>query len=683
MIIELLLLSGIFYTSTKTLKKKSTETALKPYDNKTDEKADISEAERRMAQMLGSEKEQQALKLTNKREITSAGIGLGLATIGAITFPPISFLSVPFLVYSGRNVFLKSFQLIKEGKFSTESLITITLFGAILLKRFFIANLIAFLVRYATYLANKITDDTRANLESLFGEHPTHVWILVNTVETKITFDELKVADIVIVQSSEMIPADGVVINGMASIDQHILTGEANPVEREKGDEVFASTLVLSGKIYIEVQKAGKDCTVGKIADILNKTVDFKSSTQLRSEAFSKGLVTPTLIASALAIPIIGFGGALAVVNAHPKNKIMLIAPLTVLNYLNIASKNGVLIKDGRSLELLNKVDTIVFDKTGTLTETQPHVGQIFCCRKGQEDRVLAYAAAAEYKQAHPLAHAIIKAAEEAELTLPEVEHSECHLGYGVLVHRKKESIHVGSERFMEVSKIKIPPKIAEHQKACLKEGYSLVMVAINKKIIGAIELKPTVRPEVKKIIQDLKARSAITSTYIISGDHEAPTKKLAEEIGIDHYFAETLPTDKSDLIEKLKEEGRFVCYIGDGINDAIALKTAQVSISLSGASTIATDTAQIVLMNQGISHLNMLFDLAEDFNKNMDKTFNILLTPAAIGIGGVFLLGFGLPQTLFLNMGGLFLGMGNAMRPRVFDPLKNQDAVADRNEET
>ena len=683
MIIELLLLSGIFYSSTKTLKKKNTEIALQSEENETSEKKDISEAERRMAQMLGSEKEQQALKLTNQAEIISAGIGLSLATTGIFIFPPLSLLSVPFLVYSGRNVFLKSFQLIKEGKFSTESLITITLFGAILLKRFFIANLIAFLVRYATFLANKITDDTRANLESLFGQHPSHVWILVDTVETEITFDELKVTDIVIVQSSEMIPADGVIINGMASIDQHILTGEANPVEREKGDEVFASTLVLSGKIYIEVQKAGKDCTVGKIADILNKTVDFKSSTQLRSEAFSKGLVTPTLIASAFAVPVIGLAGALAVVNAHPKNKIMLIAPLTVLNYLNIASKNGVLIKDGRSLELLNKVDTIVFDKTGTLTETQPHVGQVFCCQNGQEDRVLAYAAAAEYKQSHPLAHAIIKAAEEAGLILPDVEHSECHLGYGVLVHRKKESIHVGSERFMDVSNIKIPANIAEHQKNCLENGYSLVMVAVNEKIIGAIELKPTVRPDVKKIIQDLKARTAITSTYIISGDHEAPTKKLAEEIGIDHYFAETLPTDKSDLIKKLKEEGRFVCYIGDGINDAIALKTAQVSISLSGASTIATDTAQIVLMDKGISHLNILFDLAEDFNKNMDKTFNILLTPAAIGIGGVFLLGFGLPQTLFLNMGGLFLGMGNAMRPRVFDPLKNQNSSDKTDEET
>ncbi len=678
MIIELLLLSGIFYSGTKTLKKQDTDIELKEEDKEKVVNPEASETELRMAKMLGSEQEQLELKLINQREIASAGIGLSIASFGAVIFPPLSFLSIPFLVYSGRNVFLRSFQLIKEGKMSTESLITITLFGAIFLKRFFIANLIAFLVRYATYLANKITDDTRANLEDLFGQRPDYVWILVNNVETKISFEELKVNDIVIVQSSEMIPADGIVMDGMASIDQHILTGEANPVERETGDEVFASTLVLSGKIYIEVQKAGKDCTVGKIADILNKTVDFKSSTQLRSEAFSKGLVTPTLIASAIALPVLGFAGALAVVNSHPKNKIMLIAPLTVLNYLNIASKNGILIKDGRSLELLNKVDTIIFDKTGTLTQTQPHVGKIYCCEQGEENKVLAYAAAAEYKQSHPLAHAIIKAANEAKLTLPEVKDSECHLGYGVLVHCNKQNIHVGSQRFMTVSNIPIPEFIAKQQENCLANGYSLVMVAIDEQVIGAIELKPTLRPEVKKIIKQLKARGNIKSTYIISGDHEAPTKKLAEEIGIDHYFAETLPIDKANLIEKLKEEGHFVCYIGDGINDAIALKTAQVSISLSGASTIATDTAQIVLMDKGISHLNILFDLAEDFNKNMDKTFNILLTPAIIGVGGAFLLGFGLPQTLFLNMAGLFLGMGNAMRPRIISPLKDKQLPYD-----
>jgi Cu2+-exporting ATPase len=376
----------------------------------------------------------------------------------------------------------------------------------------------------------------------------------------------------------------------------------------------------------------------------------------------------------------LGFAGALAVVNAHPKNKIMLIAPLTVLNYLNIAAQKGVLVKDGRSLELLNKVDTIVFDKTGTLTETQPHVGKIYCCEKNQENKVLAYAAAAEYKQAHPLAHAIIKAAEDANLLLPKVKHSKCHLGYGILVHTNdKQSIHVGSQRFMTVSNIRIPSFIADQQDNCLANGYSLVMVAIDEQIIGAIELKPTLRPEVKQIIEHLKARDNIKSTYIISGDHEAPTKKLAKEIGIDHYFAETLPTDKADLIEKLKEEGHFICYIGDGINDAIALKTAQVSISLSGASTIATDTAQIVLMDKGISHLNMLFDLAEDFNNNMDRTFNILLTPAIIGIGGAFLLGFGLPQTLFLNMGGLFLGMGNAMHPRLLDPVEHSQLVNEK----
>ncbi len=171
-------------------------------------------------------------------------------------------------------------------------------------------------------------------------------------------------------------------------------------------------------------------------------------------------------------------------------------------------------------------------------------------------------------------------------------------------------------------------------------------------------------RPEVKAIISRLKQRKNIKAIYIISGDHEIPTKTLAQEIGVDHYFAETLPENKASIIEQLQQDGHFICYIGDGINDSIALKKSQVSISLRGASTIATDTAQIVLMDEGLKHLNALFDLADNFNANMNTTFAVMIVPAIISVGGVFILGFGLPQTIILNMVGLILGLGNAMIP-------------------
>lgn len=695
MIFEVILLSGFLYSRSKKLANKHQQSEQNTTEADGAKQEITSVREQKIRKMVGNQQDRQIFKVQNNEAMISASAALACATAGALIYAPLSLLSVPFLVYSTLDVHKHSFKLLKQGKVGTETLISITLLGALIIQRFFIGSLICLAVRYANRLTSRITDESRAHLSSMFEQQMENVWILVDKVEMQIPFEQLKVNDTVIVQSGEMIPADGVVIDGMASVDQHILTGEANPVEREAGDGVFASTLVLSGKIYIRVEKAGEDCTVAKIADILNQTVDFKSTTQLRAEKVSKDLVKPALIVSGLALPFWGFTGALAVINAHPKNKIMIIAPLTVLNYLNLAAKNGILIKDGRSLELLTQVDTIVFDKTGTLTEEQPYVGAVHCCAEEDETAVLCYAAAAEYKQKHPLARAILAAAEQRDIALPTVKDSECHMGYGVLVHTDSEDIHVGSARFMEISGIVIPADIIVQLTHCHQQGHSLVMVAVNKKLIGAVELWPTVRSEAKQVIAQLKARKNITSTYIISGDHEIPTQKLANELGIDHHFAGVLPAQKAELIDKLKEEGRFVCYIGDGINDSIALKKSHVSISLSGASTIATDTAQIVLMDKGIGHLDTLFNLGEDFKRNMDDSLSIMLTPAIIGVGGVFLLGFGLPQTLFLNLAGLAFGVNNAMHPKLIvsdklypteqtpDDIDAESTVLDESEDT
>ena len=221
----------------------------------------------------------------------------------------------------------------------------------------------------------------------------------------------------------------------------------------------------------------------------------------------------------------------------------------------------------------------------------------------------------------------------------------------------------------MAAENLPMPVDLQEKQTLCNHEGYTLVVVAVDNRIVGGIELLPTIRPEAKAVIAQLKRRQNIEHMYIISGDNEIPTRKLARELGIDNYFAETLPENKAGLIEQLQQEGHFICYVGDGINDSIALKKSQVSISLRGASTIATDTAQIVLMDQGLTRLDPLFDLATGFNRNIDRTFTLTLIPAVIGLSGAFLLGFGLAPTVFLNVAGLLLGIGNSTMPLLEGP--------------
>ena len=316
------------------------------------------------------------------------------------------------------------------------------------------------------------------------------------------------------------------------------------------------------------------------------------------------------------------------------------IAPLSILNFLRFASQSNILIKDGQAMERLKQVDAIVFDKTGTLTLEQFQVKKLYACNGFSQDTVLAHAAIAEYRQTHPIALAIIAAARARGFRMPKVEEGRYEVGYGVKVALENRIIRVGSERFMILEGIAIPAEIRTIQAEGYAEGNSLIIVAIDDRVAGIIALQATIRPEAKQVIHQLRQRNL--SIYIMSGDQEQPTQNLAEELGIDNYFANRLPEDKALMVEALQNQGKKVCFIGDGINDSIAMQKASVSVSLRGAATLATDTAQIVLMDEDLAHLPLLLDIADRFDENMKKNLMISIVPGAICIGGVFLLGFG-----------------------------------------
>lgn len=364
-----------------------------------------------------------------------------------------------------------------------------------------------------------------------------------------------------------------------------------------------------------------------------------------------------------MAVPVLGLKSAVGLLYSfHVGYSMRVIAPATMLNFLHLASKNGILIKDGRSLEFLNRVDTVVFDKTGTLTLEQPLVGNIHVCNGYNKDTLLAYAAAAEYKQTHPIARAILQAAARHGLRLPDIDTADYEVGYGVKVQLAEKTIHVGSARFMDIENIAIPAEMEKIQQHCHENGYSLVMVAVDQQIEGAIELHTVIRPEAARIVRALRRRKI--SMYIISGDHEKPTKALAQALDIENYFAETLPENKAELVKQLQEEGKFVCYVGDGINDSITLKQANVSISMRGATTIATDTAQIVLMDGSLRQLVQLFDVAKHYHQNVTRSFLITLVPSAVAVGGIIFLHFGIAAAVILYYIGLAAGMGHASLP-------------------
>ncbi|ETX04659.1 MAG: hypothetical protein ETSY2_27555, partial [Candidatus Entotheonella gemina] len=538
--------------------------------------------------------------------------------MGAWLYPPLILCSFIGLILVGRHVYSSAYtSLTKDQRANGDTVISIVITMFLLQGYYVLSAIPIFYLALNRKLVSKVKDESRHNFVDVFKQQPRSVWVSVDGVEVETALDNLQQGDIVVVGAGATIPVDGTITAGVATIDQQILTGEAQPVEKGVGDTVSAATIVLSGRLSIHVDRAGEETTAAHIGSILNQTVDYKTKVQLWAEDIAERTVAPTLLCGGFVLPVLGSQAAASLLFAVPRHRTTVIASIGILNLFKLASHKGLLIKDGRTLDLLNEVDTVVFDKTGTLTETQPHISRIHTCNGYPEHDLLRYVAAAETNQSHPIADAIRQEAIERRVDVSAVDEAVYLLGYGLSVTVEGQRVQVGSVRYLEMEHLEIPFPLLEAQKASEARGHSLVYVAINGDVQGALELAPTIRPEAQAIIERLR-QMGIRSTYIISGDHKAPTQALAEALGVDAYFAEVLPEQKADLIDALQQEGKSVCYIGDGINDGIALKKAKVSVSLRGASSVAIDTAQVVLMDGSLRHLCDLFDLARSYQTNM-----------------------------------------------------------------
>jgi Cu2+-exporting ATPase len=600
------------------------------------------------------------------QDLVLSAAAFGLTTVGALVAQPLALLSLPLLIKLSIAYWRDGYRSLVEKRKIDGAVRDAVMSTGFLAAGMLSLNALSFA---ALGLSKKIVLRTRRNSEQAltgaFGEQPRTVWVVTpNGREIEIPFEELKPGDQVIVHAGERIPADGYVTHGIATIDRRMLTGESQPVENGVGDPVFASTLVVSGQIMLCVEKSGQETTAAQIAEILRNTADYKSSVELWSQQFADQAAVPMLALSAAAMPVAGAQGAMAVLISDVTWDARLTGPLSVLNYLNLATQHGILIKDGRALELLAHVNTVVFDKTGTLTLEEPELGRIYVRDGLDENQVLTYAASAERRQTHPFARAILQAAQARQLDLSASQDAHYQEGFGILVHLPDARVHVGSARYMDLEGIDIPADWRALQAVGHAQGHSFVYVAVDGRASGLIELHPAIRPEVKQLVQQLRARNL--SLYILSGDHHQVTAALAEQLGIEHYFAEVLPAGKAEIVERLQADGASVCFVGDGINDAIALKKAHVSVSLRGASTIAADVASIVLLDGNLEKMGRLFEIADGLSTNLRGDLLASFVPGAVAIGGVFLFHLGVLPAFVIGVGGFAVGMANAMLPRL-----------------
>lgn len=586
-------------------------------------------------------------------------------TVSAAFVPVLTGFGVAAILFLSRETFRLIWRDFKRGHYLSFYLVSLALtFGMIAGGHIILAATNSVMFGFFASLANKMEDNADDKLAGIFNQHPTQVWVLEDDLEIQIPFNDLKAGDRVRVNAGEVIAVDGVVQSGLGLVDQHILTGESQPVEKETGNDVFASTLLLSGNLIVQVSVSGKDTVAAKIGQVLDETKSYKDTLMLRGRAIGDRFIPVKLGLATIAFPFLGLNSALAIMWANLGQGVSITGPLTLMSYLQVLSRQQILIKDGRVFETLQDIDTIVFDKTGTLTEEQPTVGRVHHFNGFSEREILTFSAAAEHRQAHPIAKAIVARASNEQIDYPVLEESCYEVGYGIKVVIDDRVIRVGSWRFLEREGISMTAEIEVAVSEAAASGHSLVFVGIEDELAGILELEPTIRPEAYDVVSMLKKRNI--EVCIISGDHEIPTRSLAEKLGIDLYFAQTLPENKARHVQELRDKGRFVCFVGDGVNDTIALKTAQVSISLKGASTAATDTAQIIFMDGTLQRLGQLFDLADEFTATMRRAITIGFTPGILTIGGVFFLQFGVLislSVLYLNM---CLGIGNIVWPIV-----------------
>jgi Cu2+-exporting ATPase len=593
--------------------------------------------------------EQQDLEETYSHHKEMSLVSVGALAVREIV-PLADVLGFATYVY-GLGPQLKSVEegLRENRKITVDSLFLFADMLALLTGSYIAASFSLYLIQTGKLGVLRAKGSSLKHIKHLFRDIPSNVWVIQDGLEIEVPLKTIRRDDIVVLHGGKVIPVDGVITAGFAGIDQQALTGEAQIAEKGPGDRVFANTILLNGRILVRVEKSGSETTANQIADILVKSVDYKSKSQLKGEKWADQLINPIFYSSLVLLPIMGPVSTSVFINSHIGMRIRILAPMGTLKHISIASKKGLLVKDGRALEKFLDIDTILFDKTGTLTHNEPEVTDIISTGTHTAQEIIRYAAIAEQKLTHPIARAILEKAIGMGVFFPDIDNSCYSIGYGIKVFSSGETIQSGSLRYLEGEDIFVSEELRALQESEQYSDRSFIFLAVNRQVIGALQLQPRTRNDIAEVIAKLR-KQGIQYMAIVSGDAERPTRMLAEQLGMDDYFADVLPQQKAEIVTRLRAEGKKVCFIGDGINDSIALRHADVSISLAGANTIAKDMAEIVLMDGHIGAINDLHDISTALDKNLKQCLKLSIAPGLINLLGAFVLDFNTLASLLVN---------------------------------
>lgn len=613
-------------------------------------------------------------------------IALGLGAIADYTAILPASVSIYFYILSyisgGYHGLKDTLKHLRYLEINIHFLMIAAAIGAAILGQWIEGAVLLFLFSLSGALESFALGKSRNAIRSLLKLRPSKALLRrADGSEQEVPIEELEIGDLVIVKPGEHIPIDGTIKKGETAIDQSAITGESIPVSKETGDTVFAATLNENGVIEIEVTKKAEDTTVSKIITMVEEAQKTKAKTQRFLDAFEPRYATSVIIAviAMVLVPWLMLGHdfdrtfyrAMTVLVVASPCALIISTPASIISAIANGAKNGILFKGGVHVEQTVGIDIIAFDKTGTLTLGKPAVIDMlpfddaeskFISNQAALENMMSLAAGCERYSEHHLAEAVLKMAKEMGCEPLDVEHMTGVPGKGVQAEWNGKTISVGNLKMFEDSIDEWDHILTEKATELRGEGKTVVFVVEDSRPLGLIALADQVRPEAKRVIVSLK-QLGIKKIVMLTGDNVGVAKSIADELGIDDLYADLLPQQKVEWVEKLKAQGT-VAMVGDGVNDAPALAISDLGIAMGAAGTdVALETADIVLMGDDLPKLPYLLKLARKSKTVVWQNIIFSLSVIVVLLAGVFIVDLPLTIGVIAHEGSTLLVVLNGLR--------------------
>ena len=514
-------------------------------------------------------------------------------------------------------------------------LVSMALIASVIIGEIFAAGEVAFIMQLGALLEDLTVAKARAGIEKLVHLTPRTARKVSGNSETVIAAEDVQIGDILRVLPGETIPVDGMILSGQTSVNQAVMTGESLPVDKTAGDEVSSGTVNQFGAFDMKASRVGDDSSIQRMIRLVQSADSGKAKIVGIADRWATWIVVIALTAAALTWLVTGeIIRAVTILVVFCPCALVLATPTAIMAAIGNATKHGFLVREGDALERLALVSGITFDKTGTLTCGAPEVMAVISCDPALDrEKLYRLLAGAELRSEHPLGKAVVSCfKKEKEFKIPQPEEFRMLPGKGVYSVVEGQEILAGNTELFAENKITFPDSLKIQAEEFLKKGCTVIYIAVNGKMKGFAAVSDTLRADAPDTIQEIK--NIKVTPVLLTGDHESAAEYMAGRLGISQVYADCLPEDKLKRIEEYQKAGKKICMIGDGINDAPALKKAFVGIAMGGiGSDIAVDAADIALINDKIRELPHLLRLAKRMMITIkcNLTFSMTLNFVAI----------------------------------------------------